>query len=98
MLSQRTPETGLMVLGSDLSYYQEVEMSTPCFNEHLSKRAFKGLNYYQSASEIYLLFERANPDKILDQIGVMPDVQSRFVPMEKKYRKVSEAEYQKISN
>jgi len=88
----------LMVLGDDLGHYAKEPVLTPCFNEHLSKRAFEGLGYYHSAGKLYQLFQKADPATIIDKIGVMPEVRNRFPKMESGYRKTGKDRYEKISN
>ncbi|MEQ9466752.1 MAG: hypothetical protein RLN88_05030 [Ekhidna sp.] len=87
-----------MVLGSDLSYYKNEQVLTPCFNAELTSRAFRGLDYYSSAGELYDLFHRANPDFIIDEMEVMPKVFSRFPKMGETYQSLGKGRYQKISN
>ena len=89
---------GTMVLGEDLSYYLESEIKTPCFDDHLSKLAFTGLDYYGSASDLYTLIEKNDPVFIVDKIGVADKLFQRFPEVETSYRRVSSNGYQKINN
>ena len=89
---------GTMILGSDLSSYKEVIINSPCFDLHLSKRAFKGLDYYESAGGIFKLYQKANPSFVIDEMNVMPHLIERFPQIESNYRKTGNNRYQKISN
>ena len=87
-----------MIIGGDLSYYQEVAINTPCFDPHLTNRAFNGLDYYESAGNLFLLFQKANPNVIIDDSGVVPRLMDRFPKIEEEYRRTASGRYEKISN
>jgi hypothetical protein len=91
-------EEEVMIIGSSLDYYQSQKILTPCFNPHLSQRAFDGLSYYNSAGELYLLFEKINPEIIVDDLGVMPMVMDRFPKIEQDYKSFGKGRYRKVSN
>ncbi|WP_420576455.1 hypothetical protein [Ekhidna sp.] len=97
-VDEKKSEPKLMILGGDLSYYTQEKVLTPCFNEHLSRRAFEGLEYYHSAGELYKLFQKASPNVIVDNLGVMPDVRRRFPSVESAYVKTNDVRYEKINN
>lgn len=87
-----------MVLGGDLSYYKEVAINTPCFNGHLTGRAFEGLGYYDSAGDLYNLVVKANPEIIIDDLEVMPQLEARFPHFASEYKQIDGNRYIKISN
>ncbi|MEO9482727.1 MAG: hypothetical protein ABJG47_04750 [Ekhidna sp.] len=87
-----------MILGGDLDYYKNVQINTPYFNAQLSERAFKGLDYYGSAGDLFLLFKRANPTTVIDHAGVMPQLMHRFPEIQSTYVKRGGNRYEKISN
>lgn len=91
-------ESKTMLIGEDVGLYMEIEMLTPCFNSHLCKRAFRGLDYYTSATRLYLIFENADAEIIIDEIGIMPEVFKRFPILENKYSRGKQGTYYKISN
>lgn len=97
-IENKDSEPKTMVLGSDLGYYKNETILTPCFNNHLSKKAFDGLEYYHSAGKLYRLFQKADPNMIIDHIEVMPAVQRRFPKIESNYMQAGKDKYQKISN
>lgn len=87
-----------MIIGDDLSYYKEVGINTPCFDSHLTDRAFNGLDYYESAGNLFLLFQKADPNIIIDHNGVVPRLMERFPKIEEEYRQTASRRYEKISN
>ncbi len=87
-----------MVLGGDLSYYKTLNMGTPCFNSHLSALAFNGLDYYESAGDLYKLFQKANPQTVIDDMDVMPQVIQRFPNLASDYERIESNRYVKVSN
>lgn len=85
----------VMVLGENLSYYQSKKIYTPCFNKHLTNQAFKGLSYYTPASELYLLFRKTDPQTVIDEIGMMPQIFQRFPAIESAYEEFDSHRYRK---
>lgn len=96
--NEESSQEGTMVLGGDIEYYQNVGINTPCFNEHLTMHAFKGLDYYGSAGSIYMLFQKANPTLVIDEMGVMHNLTQRFPKIESDYKKVGPKRYERINN
>lgn len=95
---QADTREGTMILGDDINYYQNVSMNTPCFNQHLSDYAFEGLDYYGSAGDLYLLFQKVDPILVIDQMNVMPQMMERFPQLATDYKKTGMGRYKKISN
>lgn len=87
-----------MILAGDLNYYASETVLTPCFNRDMTALALEGLDYYSSAGELFKLFERADPNFIIDEIDVMPKVFARFPKVEESYRSLGRGRYRKISN
>ncbi len=98
LVKEEVTEENTMILGSNLNYYVASEAGSPCFNEELSKTAFEGLEYYGSATRIYELITKANPDLIMDEMGVAEPTFDRFPTLEKNYKKVGTNKYRRISN
>ncbi|WP_221406652.1 hypothetical protein [Ekhidna lutea] len=98
VVHNETQESPTMILGANLSYYTGSKVLTPCFNTHLTNKALKGLDYYNSASNFYQLFLRANPEIIIDEIGIMPKITRRFPKIEETYKVVGQDMYRKINN
>lgn len=87
-----------MILGEQLMRYQNHEISTPCFNQYLSEKAFQGLDYYEPAIHLYQIFTHVDPEIIQDEMGIMPKLQYRFPYLEEGYRKTGEKVYERINN
>ncbi len=96
--AQATGEGKTMILGSDLGYYKETTINTPCFNAHLTDIAFNGIDYYESSGELYKLFQKADPYLIIDIIGIMPRLEDRFPDLSTNYRNIGGNKYRKVSN
>lgn len=88
----------VMVFGSNLNYYVDAPMLSPCFSEMLNQNAFEGLDYYGESIRFYELFMKANPEVIIDQMGVVDKIFNRFPTIEKEYKKVGANMYRKINN
>ena len=95
---QSVVNANTMILGSNLDYYLDQKILTPCFNDHLSQRAFDGLDYYISAGELFKLIERANPELIVDEMNIMPDIRERFPKIMSLYQQQGRNSYRKVSN
>lgn len=78
-------EEQTMVLGADFAFYKNIDMNTPCFHPELTAAAFEGLNYYQSAGDLYDLFEKSNPRVIVDQMNAAPGIFNRFPVLMRNY-------------
>lgn len=74
-----------MIIGEDLSTYLDNEMATPCFNQYLSQDAFEGLKYYRNAEDIYALLQKNDPDRIIDELGVLDRLMACFPYLEENY-------------
>lgn len=98
LVKKELTEGNTMILGSNLNYYVDSEAGSPCFNDELSQTAFEGLNYYGSATRIYELLIKANPDLIIDEMDVADQLFNRFPTLEKEYRKDGTNRYRRISN
>lgn len=89
---------GVMILGDDLNYYIENDAGSPCFNETLSRNAFEGLNYYGDATRFYELLTDADPELIIDYLGVSGQIFDRFPTLKAKYSHEGGNRYRRISN
>ncbi|WP_425389487.1 hypothetical protein [Ekhidna sp.] len=93
-----TTQENTMILGENLTYYKDQEILTPCLNSTLSTRAFEGLEYYSAASRLYQIFNSAQPDLIIDELGVMPQVFERFPKIETQYEARGNGRYARVNN
>jgi len=93
-----TKKNNVLVLDENFGYYLYKESGSPCFSRALCNQAFEGLDYYEASTNIYKLFNKASPDLIIDEIGIVPSLFYRFPLLEKEYAKQDSKTYIKISN
>ena len=100
LVEKEVPQSSgkLMVIGDDLSQYIGYEMASPFIDPYLGKKSLEGLDYYGGAAQIHNNIITSDPDIILDQWGVVPQLFERFPVIEKRYEKLHAGEYRKISN
>ncbi|MDE0472193.1 MAG: hypothetical protein OXH57_09655 [Ekhidna sp.] len=89
---------GTMLLGEKIEVYSTVAINTPCFNEKITEKAFEGINYYASASRIYEIFIKIDPSYIVDELGIMDQLEFRYPHLADHYQKVNSNIYRKISH
>ncbi|MGK0251752.1 MAG: hypothetical protein ACI81G_001190, partial [Gammaproteobacteria bacterium] len=82
----------------DLSVYQENYMSSPFIDERISMSRLEGLDYYEKATELFLVLKGSDPEVIIDQYNVMAKINERFPYFRENYRRNSFGDYVKISN
>ncbi len=68
----------LLVLGDDISYYENNKITTPYLNWQLSQRHFGSMKKYQSVFEIYQNFKGERPDYIVDKAGLMKELKYKL--------------------
>ncbi len=88
----------VMVLGENLDYYSTAKAYSPTFDITISRKAWEGLDYYESASSIYKMLEKGDADIIVDRMEIVPSIFSRYPLIRNKYRQDSDDRYRKISN
>ena len=89
---------GTMLLGEKIEAYSTVAINTPCFNEKITEKAFEGINYYESASKIYEIFMKTDPSYIVDELGIMDQLEFRYPHLKERYQKVNSNIYCKINH
>ena len=62
----------LLVLGKDMSYYQNASLATPYLNWDLSQIQLSNLNYYDNSAEVFVNFNEGLPEVIIDQKQILP--------------------------
>lgn len=100
-LSKNTSEyvdKRVMVIGSDLTVYEENFMASPFIDERISVKRLNGLDYYEKATDLFLVLKKSDPDVIIDQLKAMPKINERFPYFRDNYRKNTYGDYVKISN
>lgn len=88
----------VMVIGTDLSVYEENYMASPFIDERISIDRLNDLDYYEKAADLFLVLEKSDPEVIIDQLKAMPKINERFPYFRDNYRKNSFGDYVKISN
>lgn len=89
LLSERqdlpVQQATVLVLGNDVSYYAQNRPATPYINWKLAQRHFGRLNEYQAVFEIYQNFNREMPAYIVDETGLMTELQYKLPGVFGKY-------------
>ena len=98
LIEERKGIGEIMVLGEELEVYLDMSVSTPCFNSTISGDMIEEINTYEGADNFHDIFQKTEPTYIKDQMGIMPQLMSRFPYLEKSYQKTGSNMYQKISN
>jgi hypothetical protein len=75
----------VLVLGEDVHYYTHNKPVTPYINWELAQRHFGRLNEYQSVFEIHENFSQEMPAYIVDEAGLMPELQYKLPGIFGKY-------------
>lgn len=88
----------LMGIGTPLPIYLNNHFSGPFLDGYSSLRKIERMNDYAGASEFFGVLHKSDPEVILDELDVMPRIQSLFPEVEKRYRETDEGRYEKISN
>lgn len=64
----------ILVLGSELSHYQNAALATPYLNWDLSKIQLRQLNFYDNSAEVFINFNDDLPEVIIDKEQTMPEL------------------------
>ena len=83
----------IVVLGSDIGYYQNATLSTPFLNYNLSKRILADFEDYGDMTNTYLQFSREKPQYIIDQEGVFKSLLIQIPALETLYQEEREGVY-----
>ncbi|WP_128396957.1 hypothetical protein [Botryobacter ruber] len=86
----------ILVLGDDITYYAHNKLATPYLDWHLSQRHFSHLNEYQAVFELYKNFTAEAPEIIVDQAGLMPELQYKLPEIFGNYKPAGTGETAKI--
>lgn len=70
--------SNVLVLGNDSQYYLHNKLATPYLNWQLAQRHFGRLNEYEAVYAIDQNFRKETPTYIIDQAGLMPELQDRL--------------------
>jgi len=86
-------QKSIVVLGSDLGYYQNATLSTPFLNYNLSKRILADFEDFGDMTHTYLQFSRERPQYIIDEEGVFKSLLIQIPALENLYQEEREGVY-----
>jgi hypothetical protein len=86
-VSQKISNKRIMVLGEDLSLYEQNRLAGYFLNWELSSKYFTEPDVYENISKINQSILQDPPDVIIDQHDLMPPIMARIPMLEKMYRK-----------
>jgi hypothetical protein len=96
VVSEKHRETAgksILVLGSDLGYYQEAKLATPYLNYNLSKKILGENTNFSETAVIYKHFRREKPKMIIDQEGLFEQLLTKIPILKDSYLKKSDGVY-----
>jgi hypothetical protein len=77
----------ILVLGNDISYYQDNKIGGPYFDWKLSKKYFYDLNNYENVASIYNELSKDLPEVIIDKENLTPKLFDKIPELGNKYKK-----------
>lgn len=84
----------VLVLGSDLSYFQEAIPATPFINFGLAKHYLEDLEDYEKKTRVFRHLIEESPQFIVDEEGLFARILPYFPVLELRYERISEQIYQ----
>ena len=85
----------VLVLGDNLSVYQNAKPATPYLNWQFAAKQLGDLDYFENLSGVYINFTSDMPDLIIDQEGLMPTISERIPIVKNSYRRAQDKVYVK---
>ena len=76
----------VLVLGDNLSIYQNAKPATPYLNWQFASEQLSHLNYFENLSGVYINLTSDMPDLIIDQANLMPAISERIPMIRNAYR------------
>lgn len=76
----------VLVLGDNLSIYQNAKPATPYLNWQFASEQLGHLDYFENLSEVYINLTSELPDMIIDQANLMPTISERIPAIRNTYR------------
>ncbi|MGI9543694.1 MAG: hypothetical protein ACR2MX_10575 [Cyclobacteriaceae bacterium] len=77
----------ILVIGNQLSVYNQASLATPYLNWEMSKKHFEQSNYYDHLTDIYLNLSKDMPEVIIDLEGMVPQLFERMPTIAARYKK-----------
>jgi hypothetical protein len=78
-------EARILVLGEEMPYYAHNQLATPYLNWHLAQEHFVSLDQYESVFQIYRHFDQEKPEYIMDEVGLMQELQYKIPGIFREY-------------
>lgn len=75
-----------LVLGDNLSVYQQARPATPYLDWQLSSQQLLAIDYFDNLTEVYNNFSQDMPQIVVDLENVMPQLQARIPLLESAYQ------------
>ncbi|MDN3668844.1 hypothetical protein QWY93_05840 [Echinicola jeungdonensis] len=88
----------ILVLGDDISLYQNATLATPYLNFRLSKRILTNYDDFDKMSQVYLNFKNEKPAKIFDREGVFQKLLQHLLPLQEMYQEEENGIYSLKTN
>ncbi|MGV3588221.1 MAG: hypothetical protein ACO1OF_14545 [Adhaeribacter sp.] len=85
----------VLVLGNNLNYYAYNQSATPYFNWQLAKQDFGQLNTYYGIFKIRRNITASEPDYIVDEVGLMPELTYKIPDLFSRYERIGTGEIYK---
>ncbi len=86
-LDQVVKDKRILVLGDDISLYQNAKLATPYFDWKLAKSHFENLDYYDNITAIFRNLTNDPPDLIIDKGDLMPTLSDKIPILKTNYTK-----------
>ena len=86
-----------MLIGDQMSIYRGNKIASPFIDEYSSRIRMEGLKYYEDAAAIYDAVIAADPDLIIDEWKVYPQMKKIFPMWASQFEEVGPGRYEKIS-
>jgi len=78
----------ILVLGNDLNYYAYNRATTPYLNWQLAQEDFRHLNTYYAVYKIRRNIAAAEPEYIVDEVGLMPELRYKIPDLFTNYEQI----------
>ncbi len=91
-------EKRILVLGDEMSFYQDNQLASPFLSWSLSAEIFEQPDRYENIILINKHFEEEFPEIIIDKHGLMPAIFTRIPNLKERYSLTQEGDYLLLNN
>lgn len=95
-LYQQVRNERLLVLGPDLNYYQHNHLGSPYLRWDLAQPYLGRLHYYDALFTVYQDLRKNPPTYIVDQQGLMPELQYKIPALFQRYERVGNGVFYRL--